>query len=230
MEGNMHPLLGQGWTLDYEMLFYAIFFLAMPFDRRLGTMGVIVALFALVIAGAFSQAITDGSEPNTLFRYWSRPIIILFTFGIAIGAAYDRFGRSIRVSTPLGWVAALVLSTLVVGVLGDGGAPTTPLPMKFLLWIPCVLCVFVCVFGIGGEGRFETWMHRFGDASYSTYLMHTFVLSILLRLKVLMGGPVVYIAAAVLLSNLLGWLVYTLVEIRIIRFLRRSLLPRDSTA
>lgn len=230
MEGNMHPILGQGWTLDYEMLFYGIFFLAMPTSRRIGPWAVIATLIVMVAAGSWLQPFADSAEPTTVLAYWTRQIILLFAFGIGIGVAFDRYGARIRVPVPLLWAVILLIASLGVGLLQSLVPPATQYAVGYLRWVICVLVVFICVFGRGGEGVLERWMHRFGDASYSTYLAHTFVLSVFLRLKLYHFGAWTFVLAAVVCANILGWLLYTVIETRVIAALRRRLLPAGSAA
>ncbi len=224
--GNLHPMLGQGWTLDYEILFYAIFFLTIPLGRRAGPPVALSLLIAIVAFGTTIMGISDTSEPTSVLAYWSRPIVLLFTFGVAIGFMQERGFAGNRIGWPLAWVLALLVLIMAVGTIGIPHKTLIRFPIVFVLWIPCVLCVAACVFGRGAEGRLEMWMHRFGDASYSTYLFHTFILSLLLRLKFYEHGVLGFILAAVVLSNLLGWALYVGLETRTIRFLRLRLLPR----
>ncbi len=37
--GELRPVLGQGWTLEYEMFFYALFAISMLLPRRVGLAG-----------------------------------------------------------------------------------------------------------------------------------------------------------------------------------------------
>jgi exopolysaccharide production protein ExoZ len=84
--------------------------------------------------------------------------------------------------------------------------------------------VFISVFGRSRKGAFEPIARAAGDASYSVYLFHTFILSALLRLKVQDLGPAVFIVAAMLAAHLLGFVIYALVERPVLKTLRNRLL------
>src|SRR5688572_15744145 len=75
--GNVHPLLYLGWTLNYEMLFYGLFALALvvaPRRAHAVAVGVLLALFAL------GQLIDFD---NVALKFWTAPIVLDFVYGIA---------------------------------------------------------------------------------------------------------------------------------------------------
>ena len=75
------------------------------------------------------------------------------------------------------------------------------------------------------ERRLSTAMVRCGDASYSTYLFHTFVLGGVLRAWTLLPHTVrwwwVYLIMAVLVANLAGYVIHRLVERPLTKWLRQ---------
>ena len=48
---DLRPILGQGWTLDYEMFFYAAFTLAILWPRRFGVAFITIGFVVLAILG-----------------------------------------------------------------------------------------------------------------------------------------------------------------------------------
>jgi peptidoglycan/LPS O-acetylase OafA/YrhL len=62
--GDLRPILGQGWTLDYEMYFYLALALATLCTRRLGV-GIMTAVFiALHGSGATSTSPRQNCSPR----------------------------------------------------------------------------------------------------------------------------------------------------------------------
>jgi exopolysaccharide production protein ExoZ len=222
--GDMHPLIGQGWTLLYEMLFYLIFATGLLLTRRTGLLLIGATLLCLVAAGQAVMPLSDMAEPLTLSQYWTRPILLLFPAGIGFALLEARLPRSFAVPRPF---------TLMLGVLGLWFAYslTAPLtatqqiqfPTVLVIWLLAASCVFVSIFGQRREGWFEWLAERFGDASYSVYLFHTFILSALLRLNVQNRSPLLFVAAALIGSNIFGVAVYRLVERPILRTFRGML-------
>lgn len=50
-DGTIEPLVGQGWSLNYEMLFYAVFALTVIHSRRVSAIVVTVTLLTAVVVG-----------------------------------------------------------------------------------------------------------------------------------------------------------------------------------
>ena len=69
------PALGPGWTLCFEMLFYAGFGLAMAGGRRVGW-GLVGAYAAMLAVGLVVAA--------PVLRFWGAPIILEFLLGVGI--------------------------------------------------------------------------------------------------------------------------------------------------
>lgn len=50
VEGALRPILGQGWTLNYEMFFYALFTLALVFGTSRRALVPPIAAFSIIVA------------------------------------------------------------------------------------------------------------------------------------------------------------------------------------
>ena len=72
------------------------------------------------------------------------------------------------------------------------------------------------------------WLTRVGDASYSLYLTHVFVLNLAYKIWITIVSeklpPSVFLGASILASILVGVVIYHLVERPITNFLQRRLL------
>jgi exopolysaccharide production protein ExoZ len=221
--GDMHPLVGQGWTLQYEMLFYLIFTAGLVLTRRAGTVLILATLLALVAVGSTLMPLSSITEPLTLPLYWTRPILLLFAVGIGFGLLEPRLPR-VTIPRPF----ALMLVVLAVWFAYSltvplSGAYQLQFPTVLVVWLLCAAWVGISIFGRSSPGWFEWMAERFGDASYSVYLFHTFILSVLLRLKVQDYSRLLFVIAALVGSNAFGYGVYCLVERPILRTLRDRL-------
>ena len=209
---GMNPLLGQGWTLHYEVLFYAIFALGLLFRRRTGVVLICAMLLALTLVGSLIRPESDHHGALTLAQYWTRPIILLFVIGIGLGILEQR-AKKLVVPYPFPLISGLLIVWFVYSI----GSPLTEaqhyqFPSLLLIWGLCLLCVFVAIFGRSRPGRFEAVAEAFGNASYSVYLFHPFVLSSLKRLHIETMFPVGYVVASLLGANVFGLIIYRLVE------------------
>ncbi len=168
--GLAHPILGLGWTLNYEMYFYALFalMLLLPLRAGLWTMAGLFLALAL-LHPAISPA-------QVQFFFWTDPIIVEFLFGIGI-ALLVRRGTALP-----GW-AALGLMALGVAGLGLGQLVDIAGPFDRLLTtgLPAAMLVGGTVFAqpraLGPLGRF---LVLGGDASYALYLSHPFSINVVI--------------------------------------------------
>ena len=76
--GLAHPILGLGWTLNYEMYFYVIFAVMLFLPRRIGLWSLAVLFCAL----ALLHPAIDPAQVQLSF--WTDPIILEFLFGIGL--------------------------------------------------------------------------------------------------------------------------------------------------
>jgi peptidoglycan/LPS O-acetylase OafA/YrhL len=176
------PLYGLGWSLNYEMFFYAIFalFLFAPRARAVG--GVVLVLAGLVVAGLVFAPKLPALE------VWTSGILLEFGFGLCIGLVW--LGRARLPS----WIC-LVLALLAVGLLladpahlmVKNATGTTPNDLiRVAGWgIPAACLLLAAVFLEKGR-NVQVWgvasLRRVGDASYALYLVHPMVLIFLLKI------------------------------------------------
>jgi exopolysaccharide production protein ExoZ len=182
--GEMLPVFPLGWTLNYEMLFYVTFGVAIGLPRRVAVLAVGVALSMLVAVGA----VTTLPQP---LRFWSDPIILEFVFGMLIAELYLQGLRVPRVAG-----AALI----VVGCLGamsfvpgQSIAPHLPRGLSWGLAAAVILAGATLVPPLRA-GLLGAVFARLGDASYSLYLVHLVVITVS-RGVLLRSGALEYVGA-----------------------------------
>jgi exopolysaccharide production protein ExoZ len=208
---DLRPLLGQGWTLNYEMFFYLAFALAMLLPRRWGIVALTVVFAGLVVLG---RVFSVGTDTPILFTF-TDDMILEFLFGVYIGLAYETGFR-----LP-GWAAVAAVIGGFVWVAPDPSGPT------FIInGLPAALVVGGFVLGPRLNGSAATrWLERIGDASYSLYLTHTFILRPYRDVWIATVGnrlpAVLYLMTSILIAVVLGLVVYRFVERPMTQFLRR---------
>ncbi|HXP05205.1 MAG TPA: acyltransferase, partial [Stellaceae bacterium] len=127
--GEMSPVYGVGWTLNYEMFFYAVFALCLAARREITVARVAIALAVLALAGWLLPGL-----PGAL-AYWADPIVLEFVLGMLLALAY-RSG----VRLPL-WAAAPLLIAAVALILVYTDAGTALLPRWLGFGLPAALAV-----------------------------------------------------------------------------------------
>ncbi len=203
------PLVRIGWTLNYEMAFYAVFALTMLLreERRLAALT--TGFGALVLVG---QTVPD--LPGALFFY-SRPMILEFLAGCWLGWAYVS-GRL----TALPVVPVAVAAVCSLGLLPLSGPPITDFSR---LWAfgGCAALLLTASVLLEERGWLPVlpWLRRVGDWSYSIYLTHVFGIAVLRALWLRAGlptsgvvGAVGFVVPSVGLALLSGWLSFRLIE------------------
>ena len=166
-DGALNPVLGQGWTLDYEMFFYALFAAAMLVPRRAALPALAAALVALVV---FGQVARPG---GALAAVWTGELLLEFLFGLGVGlvaeAGFSLSASAAIAAATLGLVAAVALGPLTPGL--DGLSPVVR------GGVPATLLVAAGVLGPRWPARRSILvLAAIGDASYSLYLSHPFVI------------------------------------------------------
>ena len=214
--GEVHPLLFLGWTLNYEMFFYALFAASLAIRSvglRTGLMMLVLAL--LVLAGGMLE------PASRVAQFYTDPILLEFLFGMLLGYLHWRF-RSTAV--PSSWsYAAFALAALLI------------VPQLFVsldwhraaVWgVPAALIVLGALLleqsGRSHSGRF---LLLIGAASYVLYLTHPFVEIPIEKATLLFGlngAPyvLVSIALGVALATTVAIVVHLAVERPVTALLR----------
>jgi len=216
-DGMPQPVYSLGWTLNYEMFFYALFaaVLALGWARR-ATVGAISALLlALVATGWLAPPL-----PQPL-AFWTAPILIEFVLGMALGLA-----RSEGVTLPLAARAGL----LGAGMLGFW---MTAQSNHIAFALPAACLVAACGLAPGrppdraAGSAPDKWLthagEALGDASYAIYLLHPFVIRGILHLVDGLGlrpGAVPFTAMALAATVAVALLSHRLVERPLLRRIR----------
>ncbi len=216
-DGLVQPLIGLGWTLNYEMFFYLLFaaFLWLPRRRAVGWLTVCFAGFVAV------GALTGFS--NVALNFWSAPIVLEFVFGVWIRAMLPAHGTT-AVWLRVGMVAVAIV-VFRLDLVADG------VPRLIGYGMPAALLVIASV--TGARDRVSPWTSvavRIGDASYALYLLHPFVMRVgslaARRLGLASPGAVLmYIVVSLIVSCLVALAVNTIAERPATRYARRLLEP-----
>ncbi|MYL99000.1 acyltransferase family protein [Novosphingobium sp. FGD1] len=212
--GRFRPILGQGWTLELEMMFYVIFAACLAFRRSTGMALLCAALVALPIAGMFIH-----SGP---FHFWTSAILLEFLIGVLIGLAYrSRKPTDFPGHIPL-ILGIIAIWLVAVRVLGPGNI----YDWRFGSWAAAGAVVAIAVFARQTENRkgVLSWL---GDISYSLYLVHILVLLVVAKVsdemfgeRITPGLGVAYVAVTIAGSLLAAAISYRWIERPMERFVR----------
>lgn len=166
--GDLYPLLGVGWTLNYEMFFYGCIFVSLLVFRRrwLPVTGALLIACHVVLGHLFPGRVANAFFGSSLL--WE------FLFGFFAFAMF-RSGRLGRLPRVAGWILGVTAYGLMAWFESRGLAGAKAL----LYGVPATVVVLVALSmeGAGGEhvGPFRRILASVGDASYATYLSHYFL-------------------------------------------------------
>lgn len=186
-DGSVQPLYGLGWTLNYEMVFYALFVLGLGLGRR-GAVAWLCAALALLVA---LRAASPGI--GLPLGFWADPIVLEFALGATLALARGeglRLGPAARLALALLGVLGLALAA---GVLA-GAAEAAGFARPLLAGVPAALLVAAA--GLGPARDTDAMarlpgalrgLARLGDASYALYLVHPFALRLVREALIRLG-------------------------------------------
>ena len=188
--GEIWPVLVQGWTLNYEMFFYLIFGGSLYLTRRWRLPVISALLILLVLYGAVSDI------DNVQLFTFTRPIILEFLAGIVIGEFWIK-----------GKLPSAALGTAMVAATLGGFTclQVARMPFDALLCGPLAAGLVVGILAIERE-----WKPRkipvlalLGDASYSIYLWHSFAIAVVAKFGASLGVHAAIVFSTATLASIL---------------------------
>lgn len=235
--GAIQPLVRIGWTINCEMLFYLLFFIA--FHISMKYRGLICSAFLVILVGMvqiFAPAIFSWQSPigsvlSPFLIFYGDPVMLEFLFGILayylLRYLYRRhtlhpFSRTVSL---LSAVCIPVIFCLLayftprINVIGFRRLPLWGLPALLL-----VILAFLAGLGLTMPRLFV----KLGDISYSLYLVHYYPVMFLDRavfdFSTLSVMSVAGLVISVALSIVLAYLCWFLIEQKFTGWLRKVLL------
>lgn len=242
-QGQMRPVLGLGWSLNFEMFFYLVLGQSLWFRSRWAP-AVVVSLVLVPIwclSLWLSPERLQQALPGGLGLLVS-PVLGYFLSGVALAYLSPIVERRQWFPWPgVGAVSAalaLAISGLVAAVLARPSLLSRADDAAVAL---AILSVLWCTLQDGSPSRPSrtiVWAKQFGDASYSTYLSHSLLVGSAAALLVGLPGWSNLPNAAILilcvlplpLFNAFGWAVHRRIELPLMALCTARLLPRPPQA
>jgi exopolysaccharide production protein ExoZ len=201
-DGTIQPIYSLGWTLNYEMFFYAVF-AASIWQVRHRALGFVTLVLAVAMA---LHRVVPAAAAALVF--WTDPIVAEFLFGMAIAAVAGS-----GISLPDWARVVLIIVALVLVTTGHlfGIVGSEPI----VRGAPMAMLVTAAV--LGRVVRVPGTLLLLGNASYALYLVHPFAMramSLLWHWLELRGtlAAVGYIAVSLLLAIVGSIAVFTSFE------------------
>jgi exopolysaccharide production protein ExoZ len=166
---ELQPLIGPGWTLNNEMFFYLLFAASLFLGSRLNALAVLLVICTLIVSGWLHPI------ENPLYITYTSPLMLEFCLGIIVAAVFI-YPRKPSLRWPIALVTLLGAGTVYLYAFHVDSYGSELLRPLFV-GLPCALVVAALV-ATERCGKLPTFafLALLGDASYSLYLGHSFVL------------------------------------------------------
>lgn len=208
--GTTFPFLIPGWTLNYEMFFYLVFSVGLLLGRPLALTSSVFCVLAAI--GVF---VLPTGLP--IVDTYTNSVVLEFVAGLWLGRLHVASALPKRLGYML---PAAFLGLLFFG--RDGGVfvdATVRLVFSSLIVASAV--------AMSRSLPDLPLLRAIGDASYSIYLTHCTTILVFGK-RVMAHVPchgwtqfALWVAASVVLSSCVGWVVYVLIERPMTRWCRR---------
>ncbi|QXQ08103.1 acyltransferase [Sphingosinicellaceae bacterium] len=226
--GTLHfSLNGPSWSLSVEMFFYAMFPLLILLPRavlaRIATLQ-FTGIAAMALAAAI---LVPGFSPDIEWLFYVNPLVRLLEF-ITGMLVYDAW-RQGHLRAWAGTRFELVLVALVPACMAGFVALDVPLPLRWqLAYLPlaaALVFVFACGDGMISRGLRSRVLVGLGEASFSLYLIHRPIFTLVARLSQPLSPAAEIATAGGLLAgcSLLSIVVHRHVEAPVTARLNRAL-------
>ncbi len=176
--GDSQPFLAVGWSLNYEMYFYAVFTVCMFLPRRF----LMPALAGYFLFTVF--VVPHFMSGHIVMDFYTHDIVLEFLAGAFIGFLYL---KGVRLPKVLLWPAFSIAALLGLGVFFPDVFYAI-FGVDYPRGIVAVFIVACLIFPKGAEFLRAPWGGKFsGDASYTIYLSHAFFIGGVTQLAMLFG-------------------------------------------
>lgn len=174
---NFSPILRLGWTLNFEMLFYLIFYFSIQFTHKYRAL--LASLFMIGIMLLLNSI--DFYSERSFLSFYSNSIWFEFIFGMIIGVFYKKYKH---LNLNFRYFYILVLVPLIFMASIEIFSYNSDLRF-LLLGLPSSILLIAF---LGYESIFKRFKRPLrklilwlGEMSYPLYLVHIYVIALLHR-------------------------------------------------
>lgn len=169
-KGLVQPVLGVGWTLSYEVLFYTICLIAIAFSRKIKFEFTVIMLIVL----AHLLSYMGNSNYNALESFLHNRIMFEFILGCFIAVSLN---NGLLQRLPTFGLAITFVFLLLISFSTHSNSDN-----RFISWglTSAALVLFLVRVEQRGFRYWPKLLDRLGEASYSIYIFHTLILYLIL--------------------------------------------------
>lgn len=168
--GLAGPIVAIGWTLNYEMLFYLIFWLNLKINKKYRGYGTVFSIILLVLIGKIFTL-------PTIIDYWCNPVLLEFAYGIIIYYVMTVIEKSNWKEKVANYKLSISVFSYVLIIIAIELAEYFYQNIKvsrayYVAGIISIVVLFYVIFD--KQIWCPKWILKIGDHSYEIYLLHIF--------------------------------------------------------
>lgn len=192
------PIVAPGWSLNFEMYFYALFAISLFFPERLRIVFITACITTVfLIANHFH----DGTSAAA--QLYAKSMVFEFILGMLLAVAWK---RGFKLSPAMATCLLIVGTSLLFLKL--------PVARIFEYGVPSLLIVMACLYIKLPRVK---WAELLGDASYSLYISHIFTLGVLrIVLVPLLGegqlAAILFVCISLVVSTIASVVIHQVID------------------
>lgn len=198
----MYPTLIVGWTLNFEMMFYAVFALSIIAGYRYLHISIIAMLLTVYLSAPHFK----------ISEFYATARILEFGLGVVLARLYLTHRNAFRIKSSISVLIILLSFNILLFVDGDVFL-TNGVPSLFILY--SALC-------LDGKLKDSEFLDLMGNSSYTLYLSHKIFICIGVVICKSFGyGFEVMAIPVIIFSLLFSFVSYKWIELTPSRVIRR---------
>lgn len=215
------PLLKLGWTLNYEIFFYLLFYISM----KIGFAHREIICSILIFLVYFALSVSD-LDKQSAFSFYSDSILVEFVFGMFLSLLYRNKAAYFR-RVPILKLSLYIATVFFLFYFVTYKTNYLENVPRFILWgIPSFLCVYLFLvaefYFRSSSERLKKLLHLSGDVSYPLYLIHIYFIVLLSRVfKSLDLNWIALFSISLLVSCIASYLVIRTYDVPVRKMLTR---------
>lgn len=178
----IQPIVRVGWTINYEMFFYILFFISMKISKKYRGIICSCLLIVLSILGELFVLST------TFLTFYCSELLIEFVLGIFSFYLCEKIFVFLKDKEKKSFSIFLFLMCLVVIFAGfwlfisENNNIVVPHFSRVINWGIPAFMIFIAIFIIGCIFTVPKWLSFLGDISFSLYLLHYYPITFISRI------------------------------------------------
>ncbi|MCL1825583.1 MAG: acyltransferase [Betaproteobacteria bacterium] len=229
--GLTQPIIPVGWTLNFEIMFYVLFFISVKINKNYRHFICSGALAFIVLLGLFIKT------ENVIFTFVTNPIILEFALGMFAYIIFKKYNINsagsarLKIASFISFLAMFLIAYYIPFLYHSFIIFDIHVHRSVLYGIPSMILLLCFIMAFKGC-KLPKLMVVMGDMSFSLYLVHLPVVIFFDRVVYSMSKIDVFSLitafAAIICSILSAYILWYCIENKFTKYLSNFLFPRHA--